>query len=151
MTFDVKDVIVNPAKILEETQITLKELVQAEYMPADVKREIELESGDALAQIDADFELAHENFEELLIDGKTTLKELLVVANSSGHPRAYEVAANFLKTLAELNNDLLDLNLRKQKAKKELGAPVEGPQKVNNNLFVGTPHDLLNALKEMNK
>ena len=64
------------------------------------------------------------------------------------HPRAYEVAANLVKTMVEANKELLDL----QKKKKEIEKieAKSNPQTVNNNLFVGSTAELLKALKSNN-
>jgi hypothetical protein len=61
------------------------------------------------------------------------------------HPRAFEVAANLVKTMVEANKDLMAL----AKQKKELDKidNKSNPQTVNNNLFVGSTAELLKAIK----
>ena len=51
-----------------------------------------------------------------------------------------------IKNVADISKDLLDL----QKKKKDLikPEPQEGPQTVNNNLFVGTTADLNRMIEE---
>lgn len=99
-------------------------------------------------QIDNDFEYARGNMIATIEKGNEALNGILDVAGMGQHPRAYEVAANLVKTMMEANRELLDL----QKKKKEI-EKIENknnPQTVNNNLFVGSTAELLKALKSNN-
>jgi hypothetical protein len=99
-------------------------------------------------QIDNDFEYARGNMIATIEKGNEALTGILDVAGMGQHPRAYEVAANLVKTMMEANRELLDL----QKKKKEI-EKIENknnPQTVNNNLFVGSTAELLKALKSNN-
>lgn len=99
-------------------------------------------------QIDDDFEYARGNMIATIEKGNEALTGILDVAGMGQHPRAYEVAANLVKTMMEANRELLDL----QKKKKEI-EKIENkinPQTVNNNLFVGSTAELLKALKSNN-
>lgn len=90
-------------------------------------------------QIEQDFDFARDNLRSIISKGVESLDEIISVAQQSQHPRAYEVLNGMLKTLADINKDLLSI----QKDKKELSKPAkQGPSTVNNNLFVGTPADL---------
>jgi hypothetical protein len=92
-----------------------------------------------------DTEYARENIKNLIDNGNLAVKEILSVANQSEHPRAYEVAATLIKTMADLNKDLLQI----QKHKREMN-PVEKPQSginVQNAVFVGSTAELLKQLK----
>ncbi len=64
-------------------------------------------------------------------------------------PRAYEVAGQLIKNVADATDKLLDL----QKKLKDVEAEekVKGPSTVNNALFVGSTADLAKMLKDMNK
>ena len=59
--------------------------------------------------LESDFNFARTNIRELLRKGDSAIDELLKVADESEHPRAYEVAATLMKTMADLNKDLLDM------------------------------------------
>ena len=99
-------------------------------------------------QVDNDFEYARGNMIATIEKGNEALTGILDVAGMGQHPRAYEVAANLVKTMMEANRELLDL----QKKKKEI-EKIENknnPQTVNNNLFVGSTAELLKALKSNN-
>ena len=72
---------------------------QPEVLPA-VKPTTELVAND---EVEADAALARKNIKGLLDKGGAAIDNLLLVAQESEHPRAYEVAANFIKTLGDLN------------------------------------------------
>jgi len=68
------------------------------------------------------------------------------LANESASPRAYEVAGQIIKSVADTTDKLMEL----QKKVKEVDEDkVKGPSQVTNNaLFVGSTSDLSKILKE---
>ena len=98
-------------------------------------------------QVDDDFEYARGNMISAIEKGQEALSGVLEVAGMSQHPRAYEVAATLVKTLADANNDLLEL----QKRKKDLTGVGPNPTTVNNNLFVGSTAELQQLIKKQNE
>ena len=78
--------------------------------------------------------------------GETTLDELIELSKNSEHPRTYEVAGQFMKTMSDVSKDLLNL----QKQVKDLKAD-EPQQKIgtqNNVVFAGSTAELFKALKQ---
>lgn len=94
-----------------------------------------------------DFEVARNNTKSLIDKANTALDNLLLVANQSEHPRAYEVAANLIKTMGDLNKDLLELQKRKQDL---TGENKKGSDKtvIDKAVFVGNTTELLKMIKE---
>ena len=96
--------------------------------------------------IEDDAEFARTNIRDLISKGNNAVDNLLLVANASEHPRAYEVAAGLIKNLADLNKDLLEI----QKRKKDL-SPQESSSAKNINVdkavFVGSTAELVKLLK----
>jgi|TARA_R100000084_G_C4528278_1_gene89988 hypothetical protein len=86
-----------------------------------------------------DYEFARENLHDIIGKGSKALDELCDVANASQHPRAYEVVSTLIKTLSDANSNLLDIQKKKKDIEKE---DDKGPNKVTNNLFVGSTADL---------
>jgi len=111
---------------------------------------IEIESATELVEVktsvDDDAEFARGNIRNLIEKGNKAMDELLLVANASEHPRAYEVAAGLIKNLADLNKDLLEI----QKRRKDL-SPQEASNAKNINVdkavFVGSTAELVKLLK----
>lgn len=98
-------------------------------------------------QVVDDFEFARKNLMDAIEQGQSALAEIVSVAGMSQHPRAYEVVATLLKTVADANKDLLEL----QKRKKDLTGIGPAPTTVNNNLFVGSTAELQQLIKKQNE
>lgn len=96
-------------------------------------------------EIATDTAYVRQNLYDLIEKGHRSIDELLNVADQSQHPRAYEVLATMLKTMGDLNKDLLDSHEKKQKL---TGQKAETPETVNNNLYVGSTSDLLKLLNK---
>lgn len=102
-------------------------------------------------QADKDFDYARTNMYSIIETGTSALEELLGVATQSQHPRAYEVLATTMKTLIDANKELVALSKNKVEEEKlnDDTQQVSGKGVTNNNLFVGTTHDLLKVLAGM--
>jgi hypothetical protein len=97
------------------------------------------------ATTEEDFDIARSNLLELIADGKDVLDSLIAVAQTSDNARTFEVAGNFIKMLAEVNRELIDVAVKK---KAIVGAPTTPGKTVNNNLFVGSTSELLAFMKK---
>jgi hypothetical protein len=99
------------------------------------------------SDIDSDFEFARNNIRELAEKGKFAVDNILQVASATDHPRAYEVAANLLKSMSDINKDLIEL----QKKKRDLMHQKEQPQiTVDKAVFIGSTSDLIKQIKQIN-
>ena len=98
-------------------------------------------------QVTDDFEYARGNLIAAIEKGQEALTSIVDVAGMSQHPRAFEVVATLLKTVADANKDLLEL----QKRKKDLTGINPAPTTVNNNLFVGSTAELQKLIKKQNE
>lgn len=95
-----------------------------------------------------DFEMARSNIHEVIQNGNFAIEKLAQIADSSQHPRAFEVLAKLMDTMLQANKDLLDL----QKTIREIAAkdtPISDEAKTVNNLFVGSTADLQKAIESM--
>lgn len=92
-----------------------------------------------------DYELVRSNLKDLIGNGNAALESALKVATESDSPRAYEVVAILLKTMADLNNNVLDVH---KKAKDTTAAPATKINQTNNSVFVGSTKDLQNLLNK---
>ncbi len=97
------------------------------------------------SEIQEDYIKAKSNLYNLLEEGNDALAGLIDVAKLSQHPRAYEVVSTLIKTLSEVNKDLLDLTKTKNAI---TGEGVANQQKVTNNLFVGSTAELQKLLQK---
>ncbi len=94
-----------------------------------------------------DYEYTRGELYNLISKGQEAVQGALEVAQESGHPRAYEVATNAMKQVADMTDKLMDL----QKKVADLDEEKKGPTKVTNNaMFVGSTAELQKMLKQMN-
>ena len=94
-----------------------------------------------------DYEYTRGQLYSLIDQGQEAVRDALEVAQESGHPRAFEVATNAMKQVADMTDKLMDL----QKKVKDLDEDKKGPSKVTNNaMFVGSTSELQKMLKQMN-
>lgn len=101
---------------------------------------------EAKTPVEDDAEFARQNIRTLIEKGNSAMDNLLLVANASEHPRAYEVAAGLIKNLADLNKDLLEI----QKRKKDLDPSQtrnNGTTNIDKAVFVGSTTELVKFLK----
>ena len=97
--------------------------------------------------VDDDIAYARDNLYKIVESGNDALETLLNVAKASESPRAFEVVQQFIKTMADANKDLVEL----QRKKKLLKADVEKARDIHNNLFVGSTAELQKMIKGMKK
>ena len=94
--------------------------------------------------------LKRKSFSRLYLEKKIkksqeAIEGILDVAKEGQHPRAYEVAGNLIKSVADTVDKLQDLN-KKLKDLKEL--PKTANANIKNALFVGSTAELQKMLKK---
>ena len=92
-----------------------------------------------------DYEFVQSNLKDLIGNGNVALESALKVATESDSPRAFEVVAILLKTMADLNNNVLDVH---KKAKDTTASTTTKVTQTNNSVFVGSTKDLQNLLNK---
>ena len=94
--------------------------------------------------IERDYEYQREQFYKLVDRGSTAIDGILELAKEGEHPRAYEVAGQLIKNVAEVTEKLGDLQ---EKMKRLKDVPGTAPKNVTNALFVGSTAELQKMLK----
>ena len=94
--------------------------------------------------VDNDYKYQRENFYQLVERGQDAIEGILDLAKEGEHPRAYEVAGNLIKQIADVTEKLGDLQIKMKKTKE---VPNQGPKSVTNALFVGSTAELQKMLK----
>ena len=98
--------------------------------------------------VEKDYEYTRANLYSLIEKGQETLNGIMELAEETQSPRAYEVAGQLLKSVADTTDKFLKL----QKDLKDIKEEQKGPTNVTNNaMFVGSTAELQKMLKEMNK
>tara|TARA_B100000427_G_scaffold272409_1_gene239751 strand:- start:40 stop:465 length:426 start_codon:yes stop_codon:yes gene_type:complete len=95
--------------------------------------------------IKQDYEMSRANLHNLVMKGQEAVDGILDVARASDHPRAYEVAGQLIKHVADTTDKLIDLQGKMKELDKE---DKKGPSTVNNTMFVGSTADLQKMLKK---
>ena len=126
---------------LNETFNTSGDIVNPEVVEKKVEK-----LKDSVDDIKKDYEYTRGNLYSIIEKGQEALNGVLELAQESEMPRAYEVAGQLIKNVADATDKLLDL----QKKLKDVEAEekVKGPSTVNNALFVGSTADLAKMLKD---
>lgn len=102
----------------------------------------------SIEDITKDYEYTRANLYSLIEKGQETLNGIMELAEETQSPRAYEVAGQLLKSVADTTDKLLKL----QKDLKEVNEESKGPTNVTNNaMFVGSTAELQKMLKQMSK
>ena len=81
--------------------------------------------------------------------GKEAIDGIMIVAQETEQPRAYEVAGQLIKTVTETNQQFMDLQKKVEEIKnmdKKLGNT-----NIENALFVGSTAELQKLLKDKKK
>ena len=110
--------------------------------PANVGVEVSKKPQD----IQKDYEYTRANLYSLIEKGQESLNGIMELAGESASPRAYEVAGQLIKSVADTTDKLVDL----QKKVKELDedSPKSPSSVTNNALFVGSTSELSKMLKK---
>ena len=97
--------------------------------------------------IKKDYEYTRANLYSLIEKGQEAINGIMELAGESASPRAYEVAGQLIKSVADTTDKLADL----QKKLKDLEEDntKKSPNNVTNNaLFVGSTSELSKLLKQ---
>ena len=97
--------------------------------------------------IEADYNLSRRTFRSLIDKGNAAMENLTDLAKESESPRAYEVLATMMRTIADTTKDLYDLQKKTKDLKGEKKEETTNVT-VEKAVFVGTPSDLLKRIKE---
>ncbi len=95
--------------------------------------------------IENDYNYQRQNFYKLVDQGSNAIEGILELAKEGEHPRAYEVAGNLIKQVAEVTEKLGDLQEKMRKLKE---VPNNAQKNVTNALFVGSTKELQNMVKD---
>ena len=95
--------------------------------------------------VDKDYEYTRANLYSLIEKGQESLNGIMELAGESASPRAYEVAGQIIKSVADTTDKLMELQKKVKEIDEEKGRPT---QVTNNALFVGSTSDLSKMIKQ---
>lgn len=94
---------------------------------------------DESKQLEIDFQQVRKNLKNLVSTGEEALEGILKVAQEGDSPRAYEVAAAMMKTVSEINKDILEMHHKVKQIEKP---NIVEKNTTNNSIYVGSTSDL---------
>lgn len=121
----------------------------------DVNKQVPSSVGDILPvkevvvnkeDVDKDYTTVRENLKDIVRRGTEAIDGIMLVASETQSPRAYEVVATLIKSVADANKDLLSLHKQIKEIKKtEVNNNTTNV--TNNSLFVGSTSELQKLIK----
>ena len=116
-----------------EVEVTEKKIEKIKSSSEDIKK---------------DYEYTRGNLYSIIEKGQEAIDGILELAQESEMPRAYEVAGQLIKNVADATDKLLTLQQKLKDVQEE--KDTKGPTTVNNALFVGSTAELQKLLKNSN-
>ena len=96
--------------------------------------------------VDQDYDYTRANLYSLIEKGQESLNGVLEVAGETASPRAYEVAGQIIKSVADTTDKLMELQKKVKDVEED---KKQSPNTVTNNaLFVGSTSELSKMLKQ---
>jgi len=93
-----------------------------------------------------DYDYTRANLYSLIEKGQETLNGIMELAGESASPRAYEVAGQLIKSVADTTDKLMDLQKKVKDVEEEKSKTTNNV--TNNALFVGSTTELSKILKK---
>lgn len=126
---------------LNETFNVSGEIISKEIVNDEEQESKPLSTDD----IKKDYEYTRGNLYSLIEKGQEAINGILELAQESEMPRAYEVAGQLIKNVADATDKLMDLQKKLKSIEED--SPTKGPTNVTNALFVGSTAELSKLLK----
>ena len=124
-------------EVVQNSNTNLPITIEAEKVPDD---------------IDQDYALSRRTFRDLIDKGNSAIEGITDLAKESESPRAYEVLATLIKTVADTTKDLYDLQKKTKDLKTEETKVAEASvTNIDKAVFVGSTSDLLKQIKNNNE
>ena len=125
---------------LNETFNTDDDILQPEVIEKKVEK-----IKNTVDDIKKDYDYTRGNLYSIIEKGQEAINGILELAQESEMPRAYEVAGQLIKNVADATDKLMTLQQKLKDVNEEQIS--KGPTTVNNALFVGSTADLQKLLK----
>ena len=93
-----------------------------------------------------DYEYTRGNLYSLIEKGQEAINGIMEVAGESASPRAYEVAGQLIKSVADTTDKLMDLQKKIKEVEEDTNKTTNNV--TNNALFVGSTSELSKMLKK---
>merc|ERR1711965_1117323 len=126
---------------LNETFNTNDDLLHPEVIEKKVEK-----IKNTVDDVKKDYDYTRGNLYSIIEKGQEAINGILELAQEGEMPRAYEVAGQLIKNVADATDKLLTLQQKLKDVEDE--KDLKGPTTVNNALFVGSTAELQKLLKK---
>ena len=96
--------------------------------------------------VEKDYEYTRANLYSLIEKGQESLNGIMELAGESASPRAYEVAGQIIKSVADTTDKLMELQKKVKEVDEEKSKTTNNV--TNNAVFVGSTSDLSKMIKQ---
>ena len=111
-----------------------------------VDNSINVEVSQKSDEIQKDYEYTRANLYSLIDKGQESLNGIMELAGESASPRAYEVAGQIIKSVADTTDKLMELQKKVKEVDEENHKTTNNV--TNNAVFVGSTSELSKMLKQ---
>ena len=126
------------------TYDSIDEALNTDMVKVDTPSEVKVpEKPD---EVQKDYEYTRGNLYSLIEKGQEALNGIMEVADQQGSARAYEVAGQIIKSVADTTDKLMDLQKKVKEVEEEYQKTTNNV--TNNAVFVGSTSDLSKMLKQ---
>ena len=136
---------------IEKHFTKINEALDADFV-SDVPIKVE-ENTSIEMSVDVDYSTVRNNLYNLVATGNDAVEHILSLAKASDSARSYEVVSQMLKTVAEINKDILDVHDKVKKIKEDKYNLTQ-KNTTNNTIYVGSTselQDLINPSRSSGK
>lgn len=127
---------------IDKALSTDSKLVKAEIESVEIISSDNVSTND----IKKDYDYTRANLYSLIEKGQEAINGILELAGEGGSPRAYEVAGQLIKSVADTTDKLIDLQKKLKDIEED--TPKTTNNVTNNALFVGSTSELSKLLKQ---
>ena len=117
---------------------------QSDIIKADTSTKVEVSQKPD--EVKKDYEYTRANLYSLIEKGQESLNGIMEVAGETASPRAYEVAGQILKSVADTTDKLMELQKKVREVDEEMNKTTNNV--TNNAVFVGSTTELSKMLKD---
>lgn len=115
--------------------------VSYESKEIEPKPKLEPKSIEVEDKLKQDFTQARQTMKRLIDAGEEGISGIMKVAQEGDHPRAYEVLSQLIKTVSDVNKDMIDLHKKVSDVQNTEKKLVQN-NTTNNSFFVGSTSEL---------
>jgi len=134
---------------MDEKFNSISKALNTETEIVEVEKEVtEIKPVEKPHDLKKDYEYSRANLYSLIEKGQEAINGIMEVAGEGGSARAYEVAGQLIKSVADTTDKLVDLQKKMKDIEENSERTTTNNNVTNNALFVGSTAELSKLLKQ---